>query len=124
MLRSTAEGSAMRHPVRWALRYWSTAKRLTGCSPELAEQLDRVGALAGRQRDAADSEGRDQLEQFAQLIRGSIIEAAIGTARSLGDLPKDALDRAAITLLEHEHGHVELTKLASEGHDLVRVLLE
>jgi len=37
---------------------------------QLAEQLDRVGALTGLERGlTADSEGRDELEQFTQLIR-------------------------------------------------------
>src|SRR6516225_3500790 len=92
---------------------------------QLAEQLDRIGALAGLERGlAADSEGRDQLEQFTELIRGSIIEAAVGAARSLGDLAEDALDRRGLAFLEHEDGRVELTELLSEGHDLVRILLE
>ena len=77
----------------------------------------------GERLHAAGGVGGDRAQQFAQLMRGAGVEAAIGAAREPRDLAIGVLGDRIVAFLEHEDRHAEQAELAGGGAQIVDLLL-
>src|SRR5215831_2155808 len=91
---------------------------------QLTEQLDGFGVLAcGEGGPTTGSVRRDRLQETAELIGGTGVEAAVGTLGQLRNIPERLLDLIVVSFLEHERRHSEATELAGFMGESVGVLL-